>query len=323
MKIEIEKEKEIKITRFPPRPATAKKTLFAKAGNICSFPGCKELLIVDDLLFGNICHISDLHLGGPRYNSKISKVEVFSLDNLIALCATHHTLIDKQPFIYTTEWLKKAKINHEKKIEEAISKSSFTPVGITKISALSFQESLGIWSDNEENGDEEFWQTFFRENPKILAQTVPNHIIKFGQKCYVGGKTISNQGGNLLDFLYANPSNRNVTLIEIKTPLTKLVGSKYRSNAYSLTEELSGSIVQVLNYKDELLKNYHNLCNEEELKFSAFNPQCLIIAGNLNIENLNSIQHKSFELFRSNSTVNIITYNELFGKVSDLIDIVS
>lgn len=305
-------------------PASLKKELIARSGNRCAFPNCGVFLFTDDgILWGNICHIEAIANGGPRYNPNKSTEELSGPDNLIVLCPNHHVIIDAQPYVYTSEWLRRAKASHEKNIEQAISQSTLPSVPINKPSAVSFRESLMVWEQNRANGNEEFWQNFLSENPRIIAQAIPNHILKLGQKCYLGGKSIENKGGNVIDFLYVTNSNKNVVLVEIKTPLTRLVGSQYRANAYSLTEEFSGAIVQVLNYRDELLKNYYSLCGQDQaLKFSAFNPQCLIIAGNLELENLNGIQRKSIELFRSSSNVvQIVTFDELFGKVKDLVDI--
>jgi hypothetical protein len=137
------------------------------------------------------------------------------------------------------------------------------------------------------------------------------------------GKSIDNQTGNVVDFLFLNQSSKNVTLVEIKTPLTKLLGKQYRTNAYSISEELSGAVVQVLNYRDELLKNYYALANQGDLpKFMVFNPKCLVIAGNLSHENPSKNQYKSFDLFRTNlGNVEVLAFDELFAKVKDLVDI--
>lgn len=307
-------------------PASVKKELFILSGNRCAFPGCDLVLLTDDGGFiGNICYINTTHRSGPRYNPQESDQELIGLDNLILLCPNHHQLIDLQVDTYTAEQLKKIKLAHERKVKDTVSNSSIVQAVLSKISTISLQESLAVWEQNQANGNEEFWQVFFRENPRIIAQAIPNHILMLGQKCYLGGKSIENQGGNIIDFLYVTRSHKNIVLVEIKTPVTKLIGSQYRSNAYSLTEELTGAIIQVLNYRDELLKNYHSLCRTDSLlQFTAFNPQCLIIAGNLDLENLNGIQKKSFELFRSTlNTVTVITFDELFGKVRDLIDIVN
>jgi len=307
-------------------PASVKKELIVLSGSRCAFPNCDLVLLTGDGDFlGNICYIEAMASGGPRYNPQEAPQTLTGLDNLILLCPNHHQLIDFQPYVYTAEWLKRVKIAHEGRIKKAIANSSIVPAELSKISTFTLQESLAIWEHNQTNGNEEFWQVFFRENPRIIAQAIPNHILKLGQKCYLGGKSIENQGGNIIDFLYVTRSNKNVVLVEIKTPVTRLIGSQYRSNAYSLTEDLSGAIIQALNYRDELLKNYYNLCRtDSSLQFVAFNPQCLIIAGNLDLENLNGIQRKSFELFRSASNaVTVITFDELFGKVRDLIEIVN
>jgi hypothetical protein len=299
-----------------------KRTLLAKSGNKCAFPDCDaELVDSAGRFLGTICHIEALAPGGPRYNPNRTIQELSSLDNLIALCPYHHVLVDAEPFIYTAERLRAIKDTHEKNVEKASAVFSVQPIRFDKIAAVPFRDAFGIWQQNRANGDEEFWQRFFCENPHIIAQAVPNHIIMLGQKCYVGGKSIENQGGNIVDFLYATSSSKCVVLVEIKTPITKLVGCQYRSNAYSLTEELTGSVVQVLNYRDELLKNYYSLSGQESpIQFSAFNPRCLVVAGNL--ENLSAVQRKSFELFRSNSSaVVIVTFDELFAKVQDLIDL--
>ena len=306
--------------------ASVKKELLSVSGNKCAYPNCDFELLTDDGSFlGNICFIESIANGAPRHNPQRPSQELVGLDNLILLCPNHHQLIDSQVHVHTAEWLKKTKIIHEKKMKERINNSSLIRTELSKISTVPFQEILDVWEKNQENGDEEFWQVFLKENPCIIAQATPRYILKLGQKCFLGGKNIENKGGNIIDFLYVTSSSNNVVLVEIKTPLTKLVGSLYRANAYALTEELSGTIVQVLNYRDELLKNYYTLTgNDPSLKFSAFNPKCFVIAGNLELENLNSIQRKSFELFRSASNVvEIMTFDELFGKMRDLVDLVS
>lgn len=302
----------------------AKKILFGKAANRCSFPECNsELVDTHGNVIGEICHIKASHPNGPRYDPLVIQERLFDEENLIALCPTHHRLIDVKPYIYTADWLQKAKAAHEKAVKETIEAIDFEPVPFEAIKTASLTETLKFWSQNESNADEEFWQRLLHANPRIIAQAVPEHIQIYDQKCYVGGKSISNRGGNIVDFLYTTKPNNNVVLIEIKTPATRLLGKKYRTNAYSITEEISGAVVQVLNYRDELLKNYYHLVGQSsEIQFNVFNPQCLIIAGNLNIEMPNATQRKSFDLFRSSlGNVRLITFDELFEKLKDTIDL--
>ena len=127
----------------------------------------------------------------------------------------------------------------------------------------------------------------------------------------------------------ANPSTKTSVKrsgeYPIKTPLTRLIGSRYRANAYSMSEELSGAVVQTLNYRDELLKNFHALTHAvAATQFSAFNPQCLVVVGSLENEDMDVNKRRSFELFRSNlGAVTILTFDQIFGKVRDLVDLLS
>jgi len=79
---------------------------------------------------------------------------------------------------------------------------------------------------------------------------------------------------------------------------------------------LSGAINQILNYKEELQKQFYELAKNNEREFDVFNPKSIIIIGSLEFEKLENGKLKSFELFRySNKDVDIITYDELFDKI--------
>lgn len=181
---------------------------------------------------------------------------------------------------------------------------------------------LLIWQDNPENHNEEFWQEFLSKNSFVFAQLFSFPVIIIENKAYVGGKSISNRGGNIIDFLCTNNLTKNVVLIEIKTPATKLLGSKYRGDVYNISSELSGSVIQVSNYKNALLQNYIALTNLEENRFEAFNPKSIVIIGNIQRELAEQQKKKSFELFRTSlNDVQIITYDELFGKIEFLVNL--
>ena len=79
---------------------------------------------------------------------------------------------------------------------------------------------------------------------------------------------------------------------------------------------MSGAINQILNYKEELQKQFYELAKNNEREFDVFNPKSIIIIGSLEFEKLENGKLKSFELFRySNKDVDIITYDELFDKI--------
>lgn len=192
----------------------------------------------------------------------------------------------------------------------------------TAIGLSNLKNALAVWQDNKENDNEEFWQRVFSQNSFIFAQLFSFPVIFLEDKAYIGGKSIGNKGGNIIDFLYANNLTKNAALIEIKTPKTKLLGSQYRGDIYNTSAELSGSVVQIANYKKSLLQNFSSLVSHEGAEFDVFNPKSIIVIGSVEDELNEQRKKKSFELFRSGlSDVQIITYDELFGRIEFLVDL--
>ncbi|MDO8549257.1 MAG: DUF4263 domain-containing protein [Ignavibacteria bacterium] len=189
------------------------------------------------------------------------------------------------------------------------------------IGLSNLKKNLETWKENEFNSDEEFWQSTFLNNSFLLSQIFSFPIVVIKGKAYVGGKTFENIGGNFVDFLCKNSLSQNAVLIEIKTPTTKLLGDKYRS-IYNVSEDLSGSLLQISNYRYLLNKNFISLNSDYENELSSFHPQCVIIAGNISKELQTEKQRKSFELFRQSlKDVQILSYDELFKKVESLVSL--
>jgi len=185
------------------------------------------------------------------------------------------------------------------------------------------QNILALWNNNQDNGSEEFWQRTLAENSFVLSQVFSIPVILFKDKVYVGGKNIFNTGGKVVDFLYTNQLTKNTALIEIKTPKTKILGNLYRDDVYPPSPEISGALVQITNYKNTLLKKFDSLIESDKRDIEVFNPICLLIAGNMQQEFSDVNQQKSFELFRQNQReVQIITFDELFGKMKLLVDLI-
>lgn len=300
---------------------SVKKELGIRSGHKCSFPGCGQNLFVDDEAYiGHVAVIEALVPNGPRHNPYIDVPDI-SLDNLILLCPGHHLMIDKRPEAYSTEWLKKARDEHFERISKILEADNTKLDEQVEVSLI---KAVKIWESEAKNPSEEFWQTLFQKCPSVLSQLFPRTMLQLGAKCYVGGKTITNKGGNIVDFIYANKHTGNVALIEIKTPVTTLLGKQYRANSYSMSDDLTGSLVQVLNYKDQLLKEFYKLCDGAEAAFTAFNPKCAIICGSIEDELIDPIKTKSFELFRNGfHDVEIITYDEVLSKTKDIIDMIN
>jgi len=67
----------------------------------------------DETLLGEVCHIKGLRRDAARYDAVQTPSERNDFDNLILLCANHHTVIDSDEEAYTVERLLKMKAEHE------------------------------------------------------------------------------------------------------------------------------------------------------------------------------------------------------------------
>lgn len=208
-------------------------------------------------------------------------------------------------------------------------KNSLSSLANENLQALTTSASLeglkrveALMRENLDNGKEEFWQQkVFNENQWVLAQIFSCPCTIYAQKAFVGGKSLDNKGGNVCDFIYRNKMTQNAALIEIKTPCTEIVGKPYRET-YSMSLDMSGAVNQVLNYRDELQKNFSTLTRdlEEADTVRAFSPKCVVVIGK--ISTLNAKQQKAFELYRSSfNNLTIITFDELHQKICNLMSV--
>jgi len=102
------------------------KILFAKSGNQCAFPDCNESIIRNedqDKPIGEMAHIIAYNDNGPRSDPLLSDEERNSASNLILLCPTHHSIVDKFEFQYNVNVLREMKASHEKKYSSPINSS--------------------------------------------------------------------------------------------------------------------------------------------------------------------------------------------------------
>lgn len=199
------------------------------------------------------------------------------------------------------------------------------PTSLGKLSAAiglqSLKKALSIWESNANNSDEEFWQKSLAEYSFVLEQVFSWPLSIVNEKAYLGGKSQLNTGANVVDFLMKNRLTQSAALIEIKTPSTRLLGGEYR-NVYNTSKELSGSIMQTLNYKHSLQENFASLTNRLGGLYDSINPQCAVIIGNASVELDDSSKIKSFELFRHQFPgLLVITFDELFNKTRQLISL--
>ncbi|MEK6259036.1 MAG: Shedu immune nuclease family protein [Planctomycetota bacterium] len=188
------------------------------------------------------------------------------------------------------------------------------------------KKALNTWQSNSANSDEEFWQKTLSEHSFVLSQVFSSPVVVIGEKAHVGGKNIQNKGGKQTDFLLKNSLTDHVLIIEIKTPSTDLLESKeYRQNVFAPSKELGGAITQIATYKQKLSKEFDSLRAEtqdttgEPIRLA--DPMCLIVIGSTTQLDTPP-KRDSFELFRRGlSNTEIITFDELFGKVEVLLNL--
>lgn len=101
--------------------SAVKRKLWASSGGYCCKPDCnKELFSFSDngkiLNIEELAHIIGQKKNGPRGNSELPLEERDEFDNIILLCPTCHTLIDKNPIFYNDILIKKWKEEHTNKL---------------------------------------------------------------------------------------------------------------------------------------------------------------------------------------------------------------
>lgn len=170
-----------------------------------------------------------------------------------------------------------------------------------------YENLIKVKSDNEKE-----WQTFFETHGWILSNLFSYQVILYDREAYVGGKTLENKEGRVVDFLYQSGFKDNFALLEIKHHRTKLIKkTPYRKpDAFAADESLSGAISQCLDQKNIFLRDFGQ-------KYQLLDPRVVLIVGQKS--ELDENQARSFELLRNNQkNVEIITFDELLEKIKGL-----
>lgn len=165
------------------------KLLWSNSAGRCSFTGCQERLAVEEsaeyspYTLGEMAHIKGNKPTSNRYDKKQSQIQRDGYENLILLCPTHHTLIDKKENEdrYSVEILHEMKREHESFISKRLTSVKLDNVESLKdlISEYLAEnhlawEQYGPTSDNaRKNPNSE--QVYALWTTARLATIVPNN----------------------------------------------------------------------------------------------------------------------------------------------------
>lgn len=98
------------------------RKLWASSGGFCTKPDCHAQLFpfFEDKKVTNVeelAHIIGQKKKGPRGDDELPMTKRDEFENIILLCPTCHTLIDKNPELFEAETIRKWKSNHESAIK--------------------------------------------------------------------------------------------------------------------------------------------------------------------------------------------------------------
>jgi hypothetical protein len=159
--------------------------LWGRSGNMCSFPDCKKILVVnktstdDPSIIGEEAHIIGKKLDAARGKSELNSEQRDLYSNLILLCSTHHKIIDDQEIEYTVEKLQLFKESHEKWVQENLNVDQ-KKTKDDEVYAIYIEKFIELTSINRWN-DWTSWMLGMGESlPKLefdLLMEVPNYIV--------------------------------------------------------------------------------------------------------------------------------------------------
>lgn len=157
--------------------------LFADSGGYCQKPDCKQKVFIEindkSLTIAEVAHICAASKSGPRAKSQSPQQFLSSYANLLLLCPTCHTIVDKAPDQFPEKLLLEWKTDHRNKIAEIFGATPYSTrlQARKKIEPLLAQNlevvrSCGPSESNMENPDTPL---AFSWKKKLLFQIFPNN----------------------------------------------------------------------------------------------------------------------------------------------------
>ncbi len=198
-----------------------------------------------------------------------------------------------------------------------------------------FEEYKKRWG---KRGDEAVWQHFFEQNSWIfgygLSYIFTSQLNDRKLEQVTSGYTFAQSGKRVDALLKTRGLISSLCFVEIKThhtPLLITTKKAYRSESWSISDELAGSIAQIQKTVQKAIKeistriDLHNHSGDPtgESVF-LYQPKSIVVIGSLEQfitkDGINEQKFSSFELFRRN-IVNpeIITFDELYERAKFIV----
>ena len=175
------------------------------------------------------------------------------------------------------------------------------------------------WSEGE-------WQEFFEKNEWIFGYGLNyQYLSSVKNQGSYGMPDLSNKGNARGDMLLRTEGDWKFTvLVEIKKPVTALIGSRYRSNSYEIGSELANGIAQLqaqcVSWVTEGSRQANNQKRLWEEKIETYQPKGILVIGKLDSLSGDDVyQRQTFELLRKSiSNIDVLTFDELLERAKFL-----
>ena len=163
--------------------AATKRRLFAKSGGYCQRPECNCHLFPEDVIkeitVAEIAHIIAATDGGPRASKGLDDDDRASFENLLLLCPTCHTIVDKAPAEFPVNMILAWKHDHENRLRATFEISICAPRQAARAmleplldANLTISTEFGPDNDYRHNPEAEQAAVWKR---KMRAQIIPNN----------------------------------------------------------------------------------------------------------------------------------------------------
>lgn len=163
--------------------AQTKLRLFSDSAGYCQRPECRRRLFSDknglDYHIAEMAHIFGASDAGPRANSNLDIEDRPCYENMILLCPSCHSMVDKDPSRFTVSVLGKWKMEHKRLIEEKLGVPRYSSRdSVRKFIEPILRMNSSIFRSYNPNNN-------YRENPeaeeagmwkrKMVSQIIPNN----------------------------------------------------------------------------------------------------------------------------------------------------